>query len=174
MHVSFDFKEPWNTHRSYQVFRDRHSEIFGRPECTSHRIVMCQLIMDGIDKASKDLKNRLFAKYRLTGFFMMYVMRLMIEDDPIGEELLHSPEKFVHSVKHRAAFLECMNKLADQIVIDLNYSLDDLGDDFDYRDKLRDEIWVKKLAAEYRSTLLKLIRQKRAETIKSWWDAAIK
>ena len=56
--MAFDFKEPWATHRRYQVFRERHGALFGRPEATAHRIVMLRLLMDGIDKACEGLAAR--------------------------------------------------------------------------------------------------------------------
>ena len=42
--MAFDLMEPWATHRKYQIFDDKHSEIFGRPEVGADRVVMCQLI----------------------------------------------------------------------------------------------------------------------------------
>jgi hypothetical protein len=46
--MAFDLKEPWGTHRKYQVFEDKHSEIFGRPEVNAHRIVMLHLIVKAV------------------------------------------------------------------------------------------------------------------------------
>ena len=43
--MAFDFKEPWATHRRYQVFRDRHNALFARPAATAHRVVMFRVIM---------------------------------------------------------------------------------------------------------------------------------
>lgn len=171
--MAFDFKEPWATHRRYQVFRERHNVIFGRPEATAHRVVMCRVIMDAIEKACENLDNKMCAKYVLTRYFMMYVIRLMVDDDPIANDLLSSPGSFVHVAKHRKAFLECMGKVADEIVVDLNWEIAQYEADFDYRDKMRDEPWVKNLANKLRSTRLKLVQQKRMQTIKKLWEAAL-
>jgi hypothetical protein len=171
--MAFDSKEPWATHRRYQVFRDRHSELFGRPEATAHRIVMLRVIMDAIVAACRDLKNDLSARYVLTRYFIMYVIRLVVEDDPIAADLLTKPEIFVHAEKRRKIFAECVGRVAGEIVVDLNYELDQVGPDFDYRDKMRDEQWVRKMAGDFRGTHLKLVKQKRMDTIKAIWDAAI-
>jgi hypothetical protein len=55
--MAFDLKEPWGTHRKYQVFESKHSDIFGRPEVTADRIVLCQVIKEAIDEASKKIEN---------------------------------------------------------------------------------------------------------------------
>jgi hypothetical protein len=172
--MAFDFKEPWATHRRYQVFRERHNILFGRPAATAHRVVMLRLIMDGIELACSNLENQLCAKYVLTKYFMLYVIRLIIDDDPMKDELLSRPEAFVHLPKNRSAFLECMRKIADEIVVDLNYEIARYGIDFDYRDKMRDEEWVKTLANGLRGTRLKLVQQKRMQPIQALWKEALK
>lgn len=48
---AFDLEEPWTTHRKYEVFEDKHSELFGRPATTADRIVMLDVIMEMIDGA---------------------------------------------------------------------------------------------------------------------------
>jgi len=80
--MAFDLKEPWGTHRRYQVFGDRHADIFGQPEVTSHRIVLLQVMMEAINASLNSLKNRSCAKYLLTQFFFLYTIRLIIDDDP--------------------------------------------------------------------------------------------
>jgi hypothetical protein len=54
--MAFDLKEPWGTHRQYQVFGDKHAESFGRPEVDSDRIVMCQVMMDTVTAACAAMK----------------------------------------------------------------------------------------------------------------------
>lgn len=168
--MAFDLKEPWATHRRYQVFGDRHAEIFGGPEATSHRIVMLHVIMEAIDSALQRLENRSCAKYLLTKFFFLYTIRLMIDNDPIGRELLLSPKVFVKHKTARNKFRSCMRTIADEIVVDLNLELKQLGDDFDYRDKMRDEQWVTPLANQILALRIKLVQQKRMPSIKAIWD----
>src|SRR6185312_4251537 len=62
---AFDLREPWVTHRKFEVFEDKYSEIFGRPEVTADRIVLCQVIMEEIEKAVPNIENKLFGKYAL-------------------------------------------------------------------------------------------------------------
>ena len=103
--MAFDLKKPWATHRKYQVFEDEHAEIFGRPLVTAHRIVLCQLFLHQIDAAIQKLNNSLFAKYALTRFFMLYVLRLIFEDGDLGETVLQRPQEFTIDLKKRRALL---------------------------------------------------------------------
>ena len=49
--MSFDLKIPWATHRKYQIFEDKHSDLFARPSATAHRIVLCHVIVDEISNS---------------------------------------------------------------------------------------------------------------------------
>src|SRR4051812_25952347 len=93
--TAFDLKETWATHRAYQVFDDKHSNVFGRPEVTADRIVLCQLIMEEIRGAIKDIQHTLFAKHVITSYMLLYVVRQVIEQDEIGKHLLKNPGAFV-------------------------------------------------------------------------------
>ena len=172
--MAFDLKEPWGTHRSYQVFGDKHAAIFGGPEVTAHRIVMLHVIMEAVESALKRMENRSCAKYLLTKFFFLYTIRLMVDNDPIGPELLLSPKTFVKRTAARDKFRSCIRTIADEIVVDLNLELKQLvkqlGDDFDYRDKMRDETWVTKLADQILALRIKLVQQDRMPSIKAIWD----
>lgn len=169
--MAFDLKEPWGTHRRYQVFGESHAEIFGKPEVTSHRIIMFHVIMDAIHSVLTKIKNQACAKYLLTQFFFMYTIRLMIDDDPIADELLRNPKQFVYKSGDRTKFRSCVTSVANEIVIDLNDELKRLGDDFDYRDKMRDKDWVMKLAGQISSLRLKLVQQGRMPSIKELWES---
>ena len=139
--MAFDLKEPWGTHRKCQVFDDKHGALFGRPEVTADRIVMCQVLREEIDKASQGIKNTLFGKYALTRYLLMYVVRELLEEDAVGAQAIGSPDKFVRSEDNRAKFRKCIRALLNDVVIDINAEVKQYGDDFDYRGKLREEAW---------------------------------
>jgi hypothetical protein len=169
--MAFDLKEPWGTHRQYQVFGDKHAEIFGRPEVDSDRIVMCQVIMDTVIAACAAMKNQLCAKYVLTRYFILYTVRLMIEDDPISRDLLVNPKKFVRKSSDRGHFRDCIRHIADDIVVDLNIELEPLGKDFDYRDKMRETTWVSGLAKGIAATRIKLVQRNKIASLQAAWEA---
>jgi len=54
--------------------------------------------------------------------------------------------------------------------VDINAEVDEYGDEFDYRGKLRDSEWVKDLAKEVVSTYLKMVQRKRLDSFQIEWN----
>ena len=167
---SFDLKEPWATHRRYQVFDEKHADIFGRPQVTADRIVMCHVMMKSIIDSIEDINNKLFGKYALTRYAMLYMLRSILEKDPRGLELINNPSPFVRTLENREHFKNCVRKTIGDIIVDINAEIDEYGDEFDYRGKLRDAEWVKTLSKEVVSTYLKMIQRKRLDSFESEWN----
>jgi len=167
---AFDLKEPWATHRRYQIFGEKHADIFGRPQITADRIVMCHAMMQVITDAADSLNNKLFGKYALTKYGMLYMLRCILENDPLGKELIENPSPFVRGASNKAYFKHCMSMIIGDIIVDINAEVDEYGDEFDYRGKLRDSEWVKDLAKEVVSTYLKMVQRKRLDSFQIEWN----
>lgn len=167
--TAFDLKEPWATHRAYQVFDDKHSKVFGRPEVTADRIVLCQLIMEEIREAIKGVKHTLFAKHVITSYMLLYVVRQVIEQDDIGDDLLKNPGTFVRDAIDADRLRQCVRAVLQDVIIDLNAELEDVGDEFDYRDKLRDAEWVKTFTRQLAAEHLKMVTRKKIPSMKEDW-----
>jgi len=167
--MAFDLKEPWATHRKYQVFEDKYADLFGRKEVTADRIVLCQVIAEAIDEALPSIKNQLFARYLLTRYLLLYVVRVILENDPLAPGILGNPKVFVRTKKARDHFRDCIRKIVGDVVIDLNAEVDEYGDDFDYRDKLRDAVWVSSLSKKVATDHLKLVQRKRIKAFGEEW-----
>jgi hypothetical protein len=171
--MSFDLKEPWGTHRKYQVFDDKYTDIFGRPEVTAHRILMLHLIDRIIISLLQTITNHLVAKYALTRFAIMFILRQIFESDNKGIELLNNPERFVQSAQDRADFIVSVTTLIKDIIIDFNGEVQNLGEDFDYKSKLRDEVWIKKLSQEIVSSYLKQVSRQRIDSFETEWTKMV-
>ncbi len=167
--MAFDLKEPWATHRKYQVFEDKHADLFARPEVTADRIVLCQAIMEAIEKASPGINNQLCARYVLTKDFLLYCVRQVLESDELSTEILTNPKTFVRDDTARGRFRECICKIVDDMVIDLNAEIDEYGNDFDYRDKMRDATWVKELSKKILGDFQKLVKRHRIQSFRDAW-----
>ena len=102
----------------------------------------------------------------------MYVLRLVLEDDAVGADAVSNPTAFVSDRKNRKAFLKCVDQILNDIVIDLNAELEQLGDDFDYRGKLRDEVWVKALANRLVGDYRKLVSRGRIDSFEAEFKKA--
>lgn len=168
--MAFDLKEPWATHRKYQVFDEKYAELFGRPEVTADRIVFCHTLMQSVTTAAPKLNNHLFGKYALTRYALLYVLRLILEEDDVGKDMLRNPAKYVRDIKDQNRLQKCLQSIVNDIVIDVNGEVDPLGDDFDYRDKLRDNEWVRNLARAVVSNYLKLVQRGRIQSLKAEWE----
>ena len=162
--MSFDLKTPWATHRKYQIFEDKHSDLFARPSATAHRIVLCHLIGGEIQTQQHEITNQLFARYALTRFFILYIVRLIFESENSANPVIDNPESYIHDENDCTAFKLAVNKLLQEIVTDLNAEINKLGSDFDYRGKLRDERWCLPLAHEIAATHKKLVDRNRIES----------
>ena len=167
--MAFDLKEPWATHRKYQVFEDRHADLFARPEVTADRIVLCQVIVETIETAVPRINNKLCARYVLTKYFLLYAVRQILENDDLANEILTQPRVFVRQTIDRNRFRECIQELVNDIVIDLNAEIDEYGDDFDYRDKMRDAAWVKDLSKKIVGDHQKLVNRGRIKSFSETW-----
>jgi hypothetical protein len=115
-----------------------------------------------IAAAIPKLNNTLFSKYALTKYMLLYVLRLLLEKDtPVGIDIINNPERYVAKKKSRETTLRCIDQVLNDVVTDLNAELDQVGDDFDYRGKLRDESWVKSIAHRLVADYIKLVSRNR-------------
>lgn len=167
--MAFDLKEPWATHRKYQVFDEKYATLYGRPEVTADRAVLCHVLMRVVDAACQEIHNRLIGKYVLTKHAMMYILRLILEQDPVGKNVIRNPREYIRSPDAEKRLQQCVHGILKDVVIDINGEIDPLGEDFDYRDKLRDEKWVHSLAQSVVSSYLKLVHRGRIQSFEDDW-----
>jgi len=114
--LAFDVKQPWSCHQTYKLFDELHSDIFGRPEVNGLRVTamynIYRLVLGKLDL----LENRLFARYTITRFLVLYLLREALEKDPIGKEFCLRPAPFLASSTRRARLDECLDKVAQVVV----------------------------------------------------------
>ena len=118
--MAFDLKEPWATHRKYQI----------------------------------------------------YVIRLILETDKLAEQIFTNPKIFVRASADRERFRRCIGTFVDDLIIDVNAEVDGYAEDFDYRDKLRDADWIKKLAATIVADHLKQVSRGRIKSFQAEWESS--
>lgn len=168
--IAFDLEEPWTTHRKYQIFDDRYSEVFGRPEVTAHRIVLLEEISSCLVDHLIKLKNDLIGKYVLTRYLMLFVIRKILELDQAGKDMIANPATYVRAPANRAQFWRMMDSVVSGLTIDLDVETQDLADDFDYRGKLRDKDYVLKLVSSLVATHRKDVMRRKALSIGEAWQ----
>jgi hypothetical protein len=133
--------------------------------------VLCQSIVDVIESVLPQLQNQLLARYVLVRYLLLYIVREVMEHDSIGKQAIASPETFVRDPIRRVKFQLCIRTVVNDLIIDLNGELADVGEDFDYRDRLRDSKWVQDLRRTLVSGYLKQVQRKRIASITDEWNA---
>jgi hypothetical protein len=100
---------------------------------------------------------------------LLYIVRVILENDTLAREILENPKRFVRIEKSRNHFRQCINKIVGDLVVDLNAEVEEYGDDFDYRDKLRDSGWVGDLSKRVSADHLKLVKRGRIKSFENEW-----
>jgi hypothetical protein len=62
------------------------------------------------------MKNELFGHYGLTKFFLLYLVRLALESDDTGNDLIQRPSDFFSRPKGRARIRFCIGKISQMLV----------------------------------------------------------
>jgi hypothetical protein len=172
--MAFDLGEPWATHRKYQIFDEKYSDIFGRPEVTADRIVLLQVISEAITEALPNVENQLIAKYGLARYALVYIVHNILEKDALFSELTTNPGNFVRDKADRTRFSAAVSAIVGDVVEGLNSEVAEYGEDFDYRDKLRDEQWVGELSKKQVREHMILLRRKKIQSLSDEWKGAAK
>lgn len=97
--LAFDLEQPWTCHQTYKLFDELHSDIFGRPEVNASRIRALYAIYETVVASLPNLRDTLTGGYRLTRFFLLYLLRKALETDTRGKEFVRFPQAFVSEPK---------------------------------------------------------------------------
>jgi len=172
MLMAFDLEEPWATHRKYQVFDEKYIDLFANKGVTADHIVLCHVIAESVDAALPKLDNSLFAKYILTRYMLLYCVRNILAKDELWGDLQNKPEQFVRTPAARRKFRAAVESIVGDLIVDVNAEIAGLGEDFDYRGKLRDSVWVKDLAKTVVGDHVKLVARGKIPSFKTDWQKA--
>ena len=168
--MSFDLEEPWNTHRKYRIFEDAHNDLFARPEVTASRVVFLKLLDNISSEKILSLENQLIARYALTRYTLIYIIKNILKKDELGQKLITNPEFFVKDSSSRTKLVTALSAIVDEIIIDLDAEINDLDEEFDYKSNLRNESWVKKLSKAISGSYLKQVKRNRSPSFKDEWE----
>jgi hypothetical protein len=168
--LSFDVKEPWAAHQKYVLFDERYADIFGRPDVTADRIVLLFSISNIISDALPSLTNQLIARYGLTKYLMLYILRGILEKDDAGNKLIVAPHEFVRDANIRIKLTECIRILVNDIIVDMNGELAENASDFDYKSKLKTKEWCSNFSKNIIASYLKLVQRGRLESFQIEWE----
>ncbi len=161
--LSFDLLEPESCHQVYKLFDDKYSEIFARPAVTAHRIIFLYLIMDRIIKVAPDIEYKPLSKYGLTRFFLMSVLSELIRNDKIASEFFRDPKALFVANKING-FMDAIESILRSLIIDLNYEVQDLGDQFDYKGDFKSPTKIRDLRSKLLRSYEKDVARNKADS----------
>jgi hypothetical protein len=171
--LAFDLKQPWSCHQTYKLFDELHSEIFGRPEVNGSRIVnahnIYRLILGKLDL----LENQLFARYSITRYLMLYLLREALDKDPEGKEFCSDPTPFINTKKKQVRVMECVDKVAQVVVRILDSEIKrrdaDPSAPFDFKRELKSPNSVREIRSTIVSHYQIAVDSKLAPTFSGEW-----
>lgn len=169
--LAFDLEQPWTCHQSYRYFDDLHSEIFGRPVVTASRIVGLVGVRDAVLRALSNLDNQLAARYSVTPYFVMYLVKQALLLNDLGKAFCQDPGKFVEEQGFDAV-VAVIEKVADDLIVDLNAELserEENGNPFDHKRELKSVTAVRALRSEVLPSYQKALSRNRASSFSEEW-----
>ncbi len=114
--LAFDVREPWSCHQTYKLFDELHARIFGRVEVTGERITTLYKMYQIIRSKLNLIENQLFANYSITQYFLVYLLRKILETDSLGKEFCADTAKFTATKKDQQALYSILDKMAQAMV----------------------------------------------------------
>ena len=172
--LAFDVMQPWSCHQSYKLFDELYANIFARPEVTADRLVSLHQAHLAVEDVLPSVTLAVMAKYRLLQSTLLYLLRMALETDEVGDTFCREPSKFISepngAERLRASFACVLNDL----VIDLNAEVEEresAGTPFDYKRELKSPQSVRKLQQGIISSYQKAVARKRATGFGEEWVA---
>lgn len=171
--LAFDLKQPWTCHQSYKILDELHAEIFARPEVNAARIVAVTDLHSAIMESLADIENKMLGSYRLTQYFLLYLLRQALELDELGKQFCTNPRSFIDEPGGRAHLRACATRIAQDLIIDLNAELrerEEAKRPFDYKREFKSPNPVRELSRNIVPQYGKAVSRKRASSFGEEWQ----
>lgn len=156
---SFMVGNPHDAHLKTKVFNNYYNIIFTR-KVDVFLIYFLYTLFNLIEKNSEKIKNPIIATYKPTKFFILYVIKKIMEEDSSGKSFFLCPERFISTFNKK--YLNAFDKLIQILIIELNLYVEQhtnkVDGYIDYKNLLRNEENIKEMAnniiAAYRILLV--------------------
>ena len=173
--LAFDLDNPWTCHQTYKLFDELHSDIFARPEVTAERIYVLNIIYDVVTETITGLEHKQMARYRLTRYLLLYLLKRALELDEIGKSFIRSPESFLHEPNGEERIRNSVSRVLQDLIIDLNAELRDreqADNPIDYKRELKSPRAVRDIEKGILPQYQKAVSRGRATSFGQEWKAS--
>lgn len=173
--LAFDLKQPWACHQTGKLFDDLHTQIFGRPEVTAHRVLALHQAYLAVDETIPTLSDELMRGYNLTRFFLLYLLRVALESDDMGKKFCADPTEFVTAKFGPIRIKQTLSAVLRDLIVDLNAELKDRiesGNPIDYKRELKSQASVRQLERNIIPNFIKAVGRDRATSFGAEWQSS--
>lgn len=168
--LAFDLELPWNCHQAYKVFDENYSDVFGRREVNADRIVFVHIIMSVIQEHLNAIDDKPFASYKLTRYFLLYIVGRIIKGDTRGKIVFGNPMALGDRDRWGRRLHYCLDPVVSGLVIDLNYELAESSGTFDYKLELKANQRARTRADTIIKSYEKDVSRGKAKSFGDLWD----
>ena len=116
----------------------------------------------------------MLGSYRLSEYFLLYLLRQAIELDEEGKAFCANPETFISQPNGRNRLRACATRIVKDIIIDLNAEMREraeAGNPFDFKRELKSPSPVRELARSIIPQYQKAVSRGRACSFGQEWLA---
>lgn len=159
--LAFDLDEPYSAHQIYKLFDDKYADIFGRPEVSAARIVFLLKLYEQIKERVHEIGHAQMAGYALTNFFVLNVLRHVMEKSDRAFALVRDRAKMADA-SERQAILDRVPDVLGELLVDLKYEIGEKGENLDYKSDLKSPEEVRKLRNSLVSSYEKEMKKGKA------------
>ena len=145
---SFINEVPYNAHLKTSIFSKYYNKIFTR-HTSVYLIYFLKKIYDSIVENIEDISEPIVRSYAPAKFFLLYVIKKIIEESEYKDLIINKTEDFVKEFSE--TYSEAFSKIIKIIIIYFNHTLDKMKDPdgyIDYKNLLRNQTSVKELQKE--------------------------
>ena len=171
--LAFDVRQPWSCHQSYKLFDELHLDIFARPEVDAVRIVALYQAYLAVLHALSEVQPQVLGKYRLVQYFLLSLLRMALDSDPIGRNFCQDPTPFVADADWERRLQRSFSRVLADLIIDLNAEVESRsadGEPFDYKRELKSPQSVRGLQQSIIPMYKKAVDRRRATGFGAEWE----
>jgi hypothetical protein len=172
--LAFDLRRPWSCHQLYRIFEDDYGDVFGRPEVSANRILFVWVLGQIVSSKLGMIKNPALARYRLTRFFLLYVLSRLLGEDAAGIKLFKVPAQATSIEGWADKLAKALDPILSSIIIDFNYEVAQAGDTFDYKSELKSPNRVRERADELLKSYEKEVAKGKMPIFQELWEEQLK
>jgi len=165
--LAFDLMEPESCHQVYKLFDDKYADIFARPAVTAWRIILLEKIMKTVQGIMPEITYKPLSKYGLTRFFLLSTISELMSNDKNLRPYSKEPQRLFNEGKIDA-FLSGVKDVMRSIIVDLNYEVEDLGDNFDYKGDLKSPTKIRELRSKLLRSFEKDVARQKAKPLSAF------